>query len=145
MSRVRRAGETRRWFAAAMRWLLVLLLVGCAQAKGAPLELLDCPATPYDGARHLWRGETPPRGRIWACEACAWVEEDAVSRMVALGCALRPAHGACTLTGACDYAAMHAALRAIAAAEDCEALEALTALDPCVRPDPDVYWRPEGD
>ncbi len=128
-----------------MRSLLALLLVGCAQAHDAPIALLNCPATPYEAARHLWRGETPPRGRIWACEACSWFEEDAVSRMVALGCALRPAHRACTLTGACDYAALHATLRAVATAGDCEALDAIVAVDPCVRPDPGVYWRPEGD
>jgi hypothetical protein len=128
-----------------MRHLVALLLVGCAQAHEAPLDLLICPETPYEGARHLWRGESPPRGRIWSCEGCAWVEEEAVARMVVLGCALRPTHAACTLTGACDYAALHATLRAIAAAGACDTLDAIVASDPCVRPDPDAYWRPEGD
>lgn len=128
-----------------MHRLLALLLVGCAQAHEAPIELLSCPATPYEGTRHLWRGEAPPRGRIWACEACAWFEEEAISRMVALGCALRPAHHACAVTGACDYAALHGTLHAVAAAGDCDALDALVETDPCTRPDPGVYWRPEGD
>ena len=122
-----------------------MLLVGCAQAHEAAPDLLTCPESPYVEDRHLWRGETPPRGRIWACEACALVEEDALARMVGLGCRLRPTHAPCTLTGACDYAALRATLRNVAYASSCEALDALVDVDPCVRPDPDTYWRAEGD
>jgi hypothetical protein len=46
--------------------------------------------------------------------------------------------------GACDDAALHATLRAVAAG-GCEARDAIVAVDACMRPDPGVYSRPEGD
>lgn len=128
-----------------MRLVFALLLVGCARAHEAPPELLACPESPYVGERYLWRGESPPRGRIWACEACMLAEEEAIARMVALDCPLRATHAVCTPSGACDYATLHATLGAIARVPSCEALDAIVALDPCVRPDADTYWRPEGD
>lgn len=73
------------------------------------------------------------------------VEEEAVARMVALGCPLHATHAVCTPCGACDYAALHDTLRAAAHAPSCETLDAIVAVDPCIRPDADTYWRPEGD
>jgi hypothetical protein len=133
----------------SMRWIMCvtagLLGPGCAGSHGAAPELLECPASPYDGDRALWRYESPARGRIWACEACARSEEEILARAVELRCRLEAAHEACTLTGACDYAAQVAWEEGVRTADGCDELAALASADPCLRPDPRVYWRPEGD
>lgn len=102
-----------------MRVLLAcVLLSGCfASHPEPPRECLE--ELPY-----FFRRDAPvPQGRMHACEACARTEEICGRRLP------------CTLTGACDYAELVARWESM----DCD-IE-----DPCVRPDPALYWRPEGD
>ena len=124
---------------------LLVCSSGCYAAHKDGPELLACPETPYVEERSLWRHDTPARGRIWACEACEESETELLARAVELGCVLPQAHAACTLSGACDYAAHTEWLAEARAAAGCDEIEALAGLDPCVRPDPRAYWRPEGD
>ena len=125
--------------------VLGLAVTACLSSHETPPELLTCPQTPYVGARSLWRSDAPPNGRIWACEACAMHEEEVLARAVVLGCPFTGAHDACVLTGACDYPETVAGLALVRSARTCDELAALAGADLSVRPDPDVYWRPEGD
>lgn len=98
--------------------LVILLATGCYASHPEPPR--ECP----NDLPYLFRADDPfPRGRMHACEACALTEEICGRRLP------------CTLTGACDYAELVERWERL----DCD-LE-----DPCVRPDPDLYWRPEGD
>lgn len=96
---------------------LSMLAAGCYASH--ELEPRDCPPAPA----YFFRHDDPPRGRIAACDACV-ITEDLCGRRLP-----------CTLTGACDYAKLVERWEA----GDCE------YSDPCTRPDPRFYWRPEGD
>lgn len=125
--------------------MLLALVTGCYAATERSPELLECGPSPYVDDRSLWRHESPPRGRIWACEACARSESEILARAVELGCPLGAAHHACALTGACAYEETIAWERAVREATSCTELADLAAVDPCTRPDPTRYWRREGD
>lgn len=99
--------------------MAAVLTTGCL-AEVEPPPDRGCPT----GLPYLFRRDGPrPIGRMYACEACVMTETICDRRLP------------CTLTGACDYAALVARWESM----DCD------YEDPCVRPDPAHYWRPEGD
>lgn len=113
--------------------LALVLLEACYASGEAELVCEPEPA-------HFWRADEPfARGRIGACVACAEVRDLVASK----GCGERLPIEVCTLTGACAYAE-HAALLEEVRSSSCAGLHAYL-IDPCVRPDPALYWREGGD
>lgn len=120
--------------------LAVILGVGCGGPAAEPV-LLECGA-PACAVVHV---DDPPRGRMLACEACAATEGEYLARAVELGCSLEQfPHEVCTADGGCGYAELVGAWERIRRADTCASLESVAFVDPCVRPDPTLYWTEGG-
>jgi len=121
--------------------IFVLVLVGCVTSTSLDPDVLECEEAPT----YLWHSDTPwPRGRIHACQTCAGAAAHFIDRAAELGCEGFFPYEVCTPSGACDYEDFVNHTTQMELAQDCEELDGML-FDPCVRPNPDRYWRPEGD
>lgn len=121
--------------------LALAALPGCYASHDSEPEVVVCEPQ----ACTVWRSDVPfPRGRMNACETCGATEGEIQARQAELGCRLTSAHNGCTLTGACDYAKAVDHWTRIREATTCGELAELAAEDPCTRPDPRLYWTPDG-
>ncbi len=129
--------------------LFFILLTACSANMPEPITVtpVECVDTTTERP-YLWRtdlGDTGPRGRLYACDTCATVEESFYERGAVLGCTSFYPAEKCTLTGACDYAFVVDEVTAVELARTCEELEDAVDHDPCTRPNAAHYWRPESD